>query len=156
MSRKTSDATLEPRKLRIMVPQEKAYDALRERLARIHDVIITDGEHQHDAVVMLTTDYDALLERASEMAEDLSACLAHAQTAGEERVPIEVARRLVAGENPIRVWREYRGMTLDQLATASRLSKSYLSELENGKRQGPVDTLRSIAGALKVLLDDVT
>ena len=155
MSRKTTHADAEPPKLRIMVPQEKAYEALRERLARIHDVIVTDDEDEHDLVLMLTTDYDDLVERASEMAEDKLARIAHEQSVGEERVPIEVARRLVTGESPIKVWREYRKMTLDQLAAAAELSKGYLSDLENSKRKGPVDTLRAIAQALKVSLDDI-
>lgn len=80
---------------------------------------------------------------------------AHARAAGEERVPIEIARRLIAGENPIRVWREHRGMTLDQLSARSSIGKGYLSDIENGKRTGPVQTLQAIARALDVGLDEI-
>jgi transcriptional regulator with XRE-family HTH domain len=60
------------------------------------------------------------------------------------------------GESPIRVWREHRKMTLDQLGAAAGLSKGYLADLETGKRAGPVETLQAIARALGVGLDGLT
>jgi transcriptional regulator with XRE-family HTH domain len=71
-------------------------------------------------------------------------------------VPVEIADRLLAGDNPIRVWREHRGMTLAALKSKVGLSRGYLSDLENGKRVGPIGTLRKIAHALGLELDDLT
>ena len=50
----------------------------------------------------------------------------------------------------VRVWREKRGLTQDDLARRVGLSKSFLSEIENGKKTGSVKTLRGIAEALGI------
>jgi DNA-binding XRE family transcriptional regulator len=80
---------------------------------------------------------------------------AFARTADEERVPMELVDRLLAGENPIRVWREHRRLTLAELGAKAGFSKGYLSDIERGNRAGPVDTLRAIARSLRVDLDDI-
>jgi DNA-binding XRE family transcriptional regulator len=75
--------------------------------------------------------------------------------AGEELVPSEVVYALLDGENPFRVWREYRGLTQQQLADQVGISKPYLSQLEAGKRRGGVEVLKRIAQALKLTLEDL-
>lgn len=52
----------------------------------------------------------------------------------------------------VRVWREHRGLTQDELARRVGLSKSFLSEIENGKKTGSVRTLRALADALGIEL----
>jgi DNA-binding XRE family transcriptional regulator len=73
----------------------------------------------------------------------------------EATFPGDVATRLVEGDNPIRVIREYRGLTQAKLAKTARIARAYVAELETGKKQGSVAVLKSIAGALKVELDDI-
>jgi DNA-binding XRE family transcriptional regulator len=73
----------------------------------------------------------------------------------EELIPSEVTYALLDGENPIRVWREYRGLTQQQVAEKAGISKPYLSQLESGQRKGTVEVLAAIARALNVSLDDV-
>ena len=58
--------------------------------------------------------------------------------------------QLYMGCASVRVWREKRGMTQDDLARRVGLSKSFLSEIENGKKTGSVKTLRGIAEALGI------
>lgn len=74
---------------------------------------------------------------------------------GEELVPSEVVYAILDGENPIKVWREYRGLTQQQLAYTSSLSPSYLSQLESGKRKGTTEVLVAIARVLNLTLDDL-
>lgn len=50
----------------------------------------------------------------------------------------------------IRELRESRGVTLDQLALETKLTKGQLSRIENGKVSSPVSTLTRIAAALGV------
>jgi transcriptional regulator with XRE-family HTH domain len=50
----------------------------------------------------------------------------------------------------IRELREAKGLTLDQLAGETRLTKGQLSRIENGKVSSPVSTLTRIAAALGV------
>jgi transcriptional regulator with XRE-family HTH domain len=48
----------------------------------------------------------------------------------------------------IRLVRESKGLTQDQLATAAGISKSFISEVENGKRNVSAQNLLRIANAL--------
>jgi ribosome-binding protein aMBF1 (putative translation factor) len=104
-------------------------------------------------VVLPESEYQRLLDAASDEAlyDAAKARLAE----NPERVPAEVVEALIGGENPIRVWRRQRGLTLEQLAGEARLSPAYLSQLETGKRQGTVTVLRRLAKALSLELDDL-
>lgn len=100
--------------------------------------------------------YQRLLED-SEMLEDIRDYDAAKQAieTGEELVPSEVAYAILDGGNPIRVWRDYRGMTQQVLANQAEISAAYLSQLESGKRKGTTSALISIADVLNVALDDI-
>jgi DNA-binding XRE family transcriptional regulator len=102
-----------------------------------------------DLVLIAQGDLDELIE-------DRLAETAYGRTQDQETVPDAMVRRLITGENPITVWREHRGMTLRALADAVGLDPGYLSQLENRKRAGPVATIKKLAAALRVDLDDLT
>lgn len=74
---------------------------------------------------------------------------------GEETLPAEFAKRLINGENTLRVWREYRGMTQRDLAAATGLSGPFLSQIENGARRGRIGAIIKIANALGITVDDL-
>ena len=110
-----------------------------------------------EMVVLARAEYDALVEMA-EMLEDVAAydeAKRRIAEAGDLRVPSEFVDRLIDGENPIRVWRDFRGMTSKDLATAIGISAGYLSEIETGKKEGSISVFRSIAKALRVDVDDL-
>jgi transcriptional regulator with XRE-family HTH domain len=69
------------------------------------------------------------------------------------RYPQAVAMAMADGVRPVRAWREYRAMTQEQLAAASGVSKPYVSQIESGKREGTVATLRKLVAALGGLRD---
>jgi DNA-binding XRE family transcriptional regulator len=73
----------------------------------------------------------------------------------EELIPEEVVYALLDGKNPIKVWREYRGLSQSQLAKAAGISIAYLSQLETGKRKGSTEVLSALAKILELSLDDV-
>jgi transcriptional regulator with XRE-family HTH domain len=62
---------------------------------------------------------------------------------------------MLAGESKVRVWREHRGLAAKALAKAARIAPAYPSQIEAGDREGSVATLRKIAAALRVDLDDI-
>ena len=62
---------------------------------------------------------------------------------------------LLDGDNPIRVWREHRGLSQQQLAETAGISKPYLSQLEAGKREASQRVIRRLAKTLRVDLDDL-
>jgi DNA-binding XRE family transcriptional regulator len=100
--------------------------------------------------------YQRLVEQA-EMVQDIRAYdeAKKAIEQGEELIASEVTYAILDGENPIRVWREYRGLTQQQLAEIAGISVPYLSQIESGKRKGSAKVLRAIAEGLGLSLDDV-
>jgi len=73
----------------------------------------------------------------------------------EELIPSQVVYAILDGENPIRVWREYRGMPQHELVEEAGISIPYLSQLERRVRTGSLEVLTANAKALRVSLDDV-
>jgi len=101
--------------------------------------------------------YLELLEQA-EMLEDIrdfDAAKTALENDEDELIPSEVVYAILDGENPIKVWREFRGLTQGQLADAAGISKPYLSQIETGKRKGSTDILSALAKALHVTLEEV-
>jgi ribosome-binding protein aMBF1 (putative translation factor) len=94
-------------------------------------------------------------EDFDEALEDAAATAAYTRTRGEEGLPIELADRLLAGESPVRVWREHRGLSLTALADQAPIGKGYLSQIENGERTGTIGTIKKLAQALRVEPDDL-
>ncbi len=120
-------------------------------------VQIIEKNGQPEWAVLPYEEYQRLVDEA-EMLQDIrdydeiKLILANGD---EELIPSEVTYALLDGENPIRVWREYRGLTQQQVAEAAGISKSYLSQLESGQRKGSVEVLAGVAKALNVSLDDL-
>ena len=101
--------------------------------------------------------YLELLEKA-EMLQDVqdydSAKMA-LEEGKEELLPESFVNELLEGANPVKLWREYRGLTQKKLADAAGISVPYLSQLETGKRKGSLEVYSAIATALGVTLDDI-
>ena len=101
--------------------------------------------------------YLELLEKA-EMLQDVqdydSAKMA-LEEGKEELLPESFVNELLEGANPVKLWREYRGLTQKKLADAAGISVPYLSQLETGKRKGSLEVYSSIAAALSLTLDDI-
>ncbi len=115
---------------------------------RIPEAEIVSEDDPAEFVMMTVDDYDEALE-------DAAAAAACARTRGEESLPIELVDRLLAGESPIRIWREHRKMTLAGLAGNTGIAKGHLSQLENGERNGTIETIKKLAAALNVDLEDI-
>jgi DNA-binding XRE family transcriptional regulator len=115
-----------------------------------------------ETVTLSRAEYDALIERLED-AEDLAtvaAAEAREAVLGKEKarvehLPIELVRRLSAGEHPVRVWRAHRGLTREALAAAAGIAPSYLSEIETRRKPGSFTALAKLAAALHISLDDL-
>jgi ribosome-binding protein aMBF1 (putative translation factor) len=90
-----------------------------------------------------------------EMLEDAAATAAFQASRDQERVPIELVDRLLAGDNPVKVWREHRGLSQRVLAEQAGMNYAYLSQIETGARKGAVRTMKKLAQALGVDLGDL-
>ena len=68
---------------------------------------------------------------------------------GEEPIiPSEVTFAILQGVNPVRAWREYKQIKVKELANRAGITPSYLSQIETGKRNPTIDTLKKLAKAL--------
>lgn len=96
-------------------------------------------------------------ERLREAAEDLADIQAYdrAMAAGEESFPSEIVDRLVNGESPLRVFRDFRGLTQSALATVSGVNRVQIADIEAGRRSASVETFRKLAQALNLSIDDL-
>jgi DNA-binding XRE family transcriptional regulator len=117
-------------------------------------IIEKDGKPEW-AVIPYET-YQRLLEEA-EMLQDIQDYdeAKKAIAEGEELIPSQVTYAILDGQNPIKIWRKYRGLTQQQLAEMAGMSRSHLSQIESGKREGSPEELTAIAKALRLALDDI-
>jgi DNA-binding XRE family transcriptional regulator len=97
--------------------------------------------------------YALLLEKA-EMLDDIKT-YDEAMANDDELVPSEVVERLIAGENKIKVWREYRGLSQSVLAEKANMAQASIAQMEAGKRIGSITVLKKISKALQLDLDDL-
>ncbi|WP_416915742.1 MAG: helix-turn-helix transcriptional regulator [Roseicyclus sp.] len=101
-------------------------------------------------------------DRLRAAADDLADLQSHdraidALAAGaEELIPAVYENRLLDGESPLRVYRDLRGLTQATLAERAGVNRVTVAEIGTGRKQGSVATLRALAGALDVTLDDLT
>jgi DNA-binding XRE family transcriptional regulator len=111
-----------------------------------------------EIAILPRKEYEALAAKAGEADENTGTArlIARARkeiAAGAALIPKQCVDRIANGENALRVLREWRGVTQLDLAAKTSIGQGYLSDLENGRRNGTTAALRKIAEALKVPLD---
>jgi hypothetical protein len=100
--------------------------------------------------VMPWADY----ERLSGGGDDDASLIAAADAArGDTTFPEDIARRLVAGEVPLKVFREWRKLTQSELGGKSRVPSQYISQLERRARNMGKSVAKKLAEALAVPAD---
>ena len=100
--------------------------------------------------------YQRWLELAKERADFAAAEAAPAAiAAGEEQIPGEVVKRLVAGESPLKVWREHRGIERATLGAEVGVAENLIERWEAGQAPIDADALARLAAALGIDVDDL-
>jgi ribosome-binding protein aMBF1 (putative translation factor) len=115
-----------------------------------------------DTVTLSRADFEALVRAredaidnaAFDAAEEREARLGK-EAARADYLTLAEVRRLEAGEHPLRVWREHRGMSLRELAAAAGVAFNYISEIEGGRKPGSAEALRRLAVVLGVAMEDL-
>lgn len=115
-------------------------------------ILEKDGEPAW--AILPIAEYRRLVEAAEEL-DDIALFDRAMANPAPDFVPAALVNRLLAGENPARVWRHHRGLSQAALADAARIAKPYLSQLESGKRAASQAVLRRLADALSVDIDDL-
>src|ERR1700737_4187535 len=108
-----------------------------------------------EVAILPRKDYEALAAKAQEVDEDvgtarLVACARKEIADGAPLIPKEIVDRIIAGENALRVLREWRGKTQLYISYKANIGQGYISDLENGRRKGTTAALKKIAKVLKV------
>ena len=81
--------------------------------------------------------------------------LAQIKAGTEELIPSTVVDRLLSGDAPLMVWREHRGLSQAELARQSGVNRIQIIDIEAGRKTGSVATLKKLATALQVDMDDL-
>jgi hypothetical protein len=112
-----------------------------------------------ELVVLTREDYEALLARAKENEEAGTARIVARSNAAlkaglDVKLPAQVAEAIANGENPLRIVREWRGLTQTYLGEMkTNIGQSTISALESGKRRGTPAVWKQLADVLKVPMD---
>ncbi|MBW7922298.1 MAG: helix-turn-helix transcriptional regulator [Rubellimicrobium sp.] len=107
----------------------------------------------NEMVTIPRAEYEALLA-AREDLDDIAA-YDRAMAGGGEGIPDDYVGRILDGESPVRVYRDFRGLTQQALAAASGVNRVYIAEIEAGKKPGSAAALKNLARALGVGVDDL-
>jgi antitoxin component HigA of HigAB toxin-antitoxin module len=83
-------------------------------------------------------------------ADAVKARLASGET---EAFPFDRAEQILDGAHPVRVFREYRGLSARELARVAGVAPFILSEIETARKPGSLDAMTRLAAALRVPLD---
>jgi DNA-binding XRE family transcriptional regulator len=117
--------------------------------------IIRDQSGAPVAAVVPWNEYQRLTTDQGEDARLVALATPHR---GEEAFPAEVAQRLIAGGIPVKVFREWRGLTQADLARKAGLVTQYISQLERGTRALGKTAAKKLSPVLGVsvaaLMDD--
>ena len=104
-------------------------------------------------ITISRAEYERLVQAAEELAD--IAAYDRALVEGGESMPNDVLKRMLRGENPVRVIREWRGIASAELARRAGVNRVQVHEIETGKKHGSARTLKRLADALGVPLDDL-
>ncbi|MFN3827830.1 MAG: helix-turn-helix transcriptional regulator [Micavibrio sp.] len=160
--RKKGGASGVYRERSVMKPARKGKEAAR-RDARTGEFLVTGDvaapeEGVFKKIEVKKRGYVMIPEAAyREMVEDIRDARAFVKADQDdgETVPGDVVDRLMSGDNPIKVYREWRGLTQEALAGEVESGKLYISQIETGHREPSLDMARRLARALGVNIDDL-
>ena len=98
----------------------------------------------------------AALQRLMEDAEMLAdvkaydTAKARLDDGSDELIPLEITERRLRGEPALRIWREYRKLTQEQLAKKAKVSRALIAAIETKRKAGSVSTWKRLGAALDV------
>jgi DNA-binding XRE family transcriptional regulator len=111
--------------------------------------------HGREFAVLPMDELKKLMDDA-EMLSDVQAydaAKARIERGQDELIPLEITERRLAGESTVKIWRQYRGLTQEDLAKTSKVSRPMIAAIESRHKKGGIGTLKKLAVALRVDLD---
>ncbi|MGY4310038.1 DNA-binding XRE family transcriptional regulator [Bradyrhizobium sp. USDA 4369] len=110
-----------------------------------------------DMILMSVTEYERLVEAAEDLRDSAIAerSRLEIEAGKEELLSHAEIKELLRAKTPLAFWRKKRGMTQAALAKAAGVAQGFLSEIEAGQKPGTASTLKKIAEALRIKVDDL-
>lgn len=123
----------------------------------MHKVQIITTPAGEELAVLPRDDYERLVALAEMQADSRTYDAVRGDLAAglDEMLPAHFADRLMRGENPVRAWREYRGLTIERLAGSTGLDADHLRRIEAGTAAPDGATSAVLAVALGVAAADL-
>ena len=111
----------------------------------------------HQMITIPRSEYHALLAAAEQLSDIIAfdRAIAALQSGEEEAIPAAFADRLIAGESPVLVFRDLRGLTQAALAERAGVGRVSIAEIETRRKHGSIATIKKLADALGVTVDDL-
>ncbi|MDH2325990.1 helix-turn-helix transcriptional regulator [Cereibacter sp. SYSU M97828] len=108
-----------------------------------------------EALIVLTAEeYRALIEDAGDAALARDAI---ERDAGAPRLTAEAAEAILTGNlHPLTAWRKASGLTIAALAEKTGIRAATISEIESGKIDPRLSTVKTLASAIGVDIDDIS
>jgi DNA-binding XRE family transcriptional regulator len=112
-------------------------------------------------VIVPEADYDRMIEAAEDLRdiEIGQRRIREIENGDSEFLTSAEADELLAAKTPLAFWRKKRGLTQIALAQETGVgvgvAQGFLSEIEAGQKPGTAATLKKIADALKIKVDDL-
>lgn len=106
-----------------------------------------------EMITIPKAEYNRLIDLADD-AEDNAAVAAHLD-APEAGMPLNLVKRMLAGESPLAIHREWRGLSAAELSRQSEVNRVQIVDIEAGRKSGSVATMKKLAAALDVAIDDI-
>jgi DNA-binding XRE family transcriptional regulator len=119
--------------------------------------VMTKAPNGDEIVILSRDEYDRLIAADEDRKDAKTARRIIEQIAsGEETVLSEAELdEFMKAKTPLSFWRKKRRMTQADLAKAADIAQGFISEIESGQKPGTPATLKKIAQALNIKIDDL-
>jgi DNA-binding XRE family transcriptional regulator len=120
--------------------------------------VMTKTPGGEEIVILSRQEFDELAADSEDLADIRRAneIMAGVADGTEEYLTSEEVDEFLAAKTPLAFWRKKRGLTQAALATQAGVAETLLSEIEEGEAFGDAGTLKAIATALRLTLEDLT
>ena len=106
-----------------------------------------------ETVTISTAEYERLISAAEDLA-DLQVVAAYKADL-KDGFSSEFVKRMLEGESLWKLWREHRGLSQSALSKLSGVNRIQIGDIESRGRTGSITTLKKLANALEIQVDDL-
>lgn len=121
-------------------------------MVNLDNISFIEDSHGKKAVILSMSAYDKITKQLEELDDIESYIKVKSQNC--ENFPLSIVEKIVLGDvSKVKIFREYRGYSVTNLAKQLDISEAYLSQIENNKRKGNIDLYKKISQILSVDMD---